>query len=58
MLVRVCCTKSESLSSHFDEAHNRQTTHMRHEDCMEFLVVWRKDMLELYEDYVRPYMLS
>ncbi|KAH0831930.1 hypothetical protein J3R83DRAFT_12814 [Lanmaoa asiatica] len=57
MLVRVCYTKSESLSSHFDEVQNRQTTHLRHEDCMEFLVVWRKDMLELYEDYVCPYTL-
>ncbi|KAG9315912.1 hypothetical protein JVU11DRAFT_3562 [Chiua virens] len=54
MLVRVCYTKSESLSNHFDEVQNRQTTNMRHEDCMEFLVVWRRDMLELYEDYTIP----
>lgn len=56
MLVRVCYTKSESLTSHFDEVQNRQTTHLLHEDCMEFLVVWRKYMLELYEDYVCPYI--
>ncbi|KAF8443073.1 Pleckstrin homology domain-containing protein [Boletus edulis BED1] len=54
MLVRVCYTKSESLTSHFDEVQNRQTTQLRHEDCMEFLVVWRRDMLELYEDYTIP----
>lgn len=58
ILVRVCYTKSESLSNHFDEIQNRQTTHMFHEDCMEFLVVWRRDMLELYEDYVSPYIPS
>ena len=58
MLVRVCYTRSETLPSPFDEAQNRQTTHLRHEDCMEFLVVWRGDMLELYEDYVGPCMLS
>ena len=52
MLIRVCYTKSESLTFHFDEAQNRRTTDLFHEDCMEFLVVWRKDMLELYDDYV------
>ncbi|KAF8555219.1 hypothetical protein OG21DRAFT_1476557 [Imleria badia] len=54
MLVRVCYTKSESLANHFDEAQNRQTTHLRHEECKEFLVVWRNDTLELYEDYTIP----
>ena len=58
MLVRVCYTKSESLATHFNEVQNRQTTNLRHEDCMEFLVVWRRDMLELYEDYVCLCVLS
>lgn len=63
MLVRVSYIKSESLGSSFDEVQNRTTNHLQYEDWAEFMVVWRKDRLELYEDYVchlfpqiRPYI--
>ncbi|KAG2155842.1 uncharacterized protein EDB93DRAFT_1128478 [Suillus bovinus] len=53
MLVRVSYTKSESLPCHFDEVQNR-TTRLRYEDWAEFLVVWRGERLEIYEDYTLP----
>jgi hypothetical protein len=52
MLVRVSYTKSESLPRHFDEVQNRTTPHLRYEDWAEFLVVWRGERLEIYQDYV------
>ncbi|EIW80949.1 hypothetical protein CONPUDRAFT_103997 [Coniophora puteana RWD-64-598 SS2] len=54
MLVRVSYTKSENLSRTFNEHENRVTSHLRYEDWAEFLVVWRKDRIELYEDYSMP----
>lgn len=52
MLVRVSYTKAESLPRHFDEVQNRTTPHLRYEDWAEFLVVWRGERLEIYQDYV------
>ncbi|KAH7921911.1 hypothetical protein BV22DRAFT_1197834 [Leucogyrophana mollusca] len=54
MLVRVSYTKSESLPPGFDEKQNRVTGNLRYEDWAEFLVVWRKDRIEIYEDYSLP----
>ena len=54
MLVRIGHSKSESLGNHFDEKQNRTTSHLRYEDWAEFMVVWRKDRIEIYEDYVCP----
>jgi len=54
MLVRVSYTKSESLPCHFDEVQNRTTPRLRYEDWAEFLVVWRGERLEIYEDYTLP----
>lgn len=54
MLVRVSYTKSESLPRHFDEVQNRTTPHLRYEDWAEFLVVWRGERLEIYQDYTLP----
>ncbi|KIJ64487.1 hypothetical protein HYDPIDRAFT_111813, partial [Hydnomerulius pinastri MD-312] len=54
MLIRVSYTKSESLPVHFDEVQNRMTSHLQYEDWAEFLVVWRKDKIEIYEDYTIP----
>ncbi|KAG2039604.1 hypothetical protein BDR03DRAFT_1008925 [Suillus americanus] len=54
MLVRVSYTKSESLPSHFDEVQNRSTPRLRYEDWAEFLVVWRGERLEIYQDYTLP----
>ncbi|KAH7885352.1 Pleckstrin homology domain-containing protein [Phlebopus sp. FC_14] len=54
MLVRVSYTKTEWLPVNFDETQNRRTSNLRYEDWAEFMVVWRKDRLELYEDYTIP----
>ena len=51
MLVRVSHTDADSVGTAFDENQNRITQHLEYEDWSEFLVVWRKDRLELYEDY-------
>lgn len=54
MLVRVSYTRSESLPCRFDEVQNRITPHLRYEDWAEFLVVWRGERLEIYQDYTLP----
>lgn len=51
MLVRVSHTEANSVGAAFDENQNRITQHLEYEDWSEFLVVWRKERLELYEDY-------
>jgi len=52
MLVRVNYTKSEDIIQ-FDDAINRTTRNLRYEDWAEFLVAWRKDNIEIYQDHVR-----
>lgn len=52
MLVRVSRTDADSVGTAFDENQNRITSHLEYEDWSEFMVVWRKERLELYEDYV------
>ena len=54
MLVRVAYTRSGGLGAAFDENQNRMTTNMRYEEWQEMMVVWRKDRIEIYEDYVGP----
>ncbi|KAK0201660.1 hypothetical protein DFS33DRAFT_1349082 [Desarmillaria ectypa] len=54
MLVRVSYTESESLGPQFDECQHRMTSGLRHEDWAEFMVVWRRDSIEVYEDYTIP----
>ncbi|KAG1742396.1 uncharacterized protein EDB91DRAFT_1279626 [Suillus paluster] len=54
MFVRISHTKSESLPCHFDEVQNRMTPNLNYEDWAEFLVVWRGERLEIYEDYTLP----
>ena len=53
MMVRVTYSKREDLSPKFDDTINRTTRDLHFEDCAEFMVVWRKDLIELYEDHVR-----
>ena len=54
MLVRVAYTKSEGLGAAFDERQNRMTSNIRYEEWQEMMVVWRKNRIEIYEDYVGP----
>jgi hypothetical protein len=52
MVVRIAYCKDRSLGSRFDETQDRSARDMQYEDWAEFMVVWRKDRLELYNDYV------
>ena len=52
MLVRVSYTEEESVTPKFDEAQNRTARDLVYQDWAEFLVAWRHNRLELYEDYV------
>ena len=52
MLVRILYTKCETLSHQFNESINRTTRNLHYEDWAEFLVAWRRDSLEIYEDHV------
>ncbi|TFK52368.1 hypothetical protein OE88DRAFT_1627947 [Heliocybe sulcata] len=53
MIVSVSYSEEELLGPNFDEYQNR-TGRYEYEDMGEFLVAWRKDRLELYEDYHIP----
>jgi hypothetical protein len=53
MLVRVYKTEAKSLHAHFDESMHRVTRDLEFQDWAEFLVAWRRDYIEIYEDYVR-----
>ena len=57
MLMRVCTTKAECLGVHFHESAHRTTRDLQHQDWAEFIVAWRQDFIEIYEDYVgfRPF---
>ena len=57
MLMRVCTTKAECLGVHFHESVHRTTRDLQHQNWAEFIVAWRQDFIEIYEDYVgfRPF---
>lgn len=40
------------MFTHFDESIHRVTRDLKFEDWGEFLVVWRMDRIEVYENYV------
>ena len=52
MVVRVAYCRDESLGPNFDEMQNRSARNLQYEDWTEFMVVWRHDRLELYDDHV------
>ena len=53
MLVRVMHTSLESVGPSFDETQNRTMDKLHCNQWQEYLVVWRKDQIELYQNYVR-----
>ncbi|KAI0051385.1 hypothetical protein FA95DRAFT_1554452 [Auriscalpium vulgare] len=55
MVVRVCYSTEENLGGLFDEQQHRSAQHLQYLDWREFMVVWRKNRVELYEDYTIPY---
>ena len=52
MVVRIAYCRDGSLGPSFDEMQNRSARNLQYEDWTEFVVIWRKDRLELYDDYV------
>jgi hypothetical protein len=52
MLVRVGYTKSESVGPVFDEELSRKTRGIRYEEWAEYIVLWRKDLIQFYEPHV------
>ncbi|TFY53099.1 hypothetical protein EVJ58_g9639, partial [Rhodofomes roseus] len=54
MLVKFSHSEAQSLPSNFDEWHNRTTGHLYNEDWKDYIVIWRKDRLELYKGHAMP----
>ncbi len=54
MVVRVAYCRDGSLAPRFDEMQNLSARNLQYEDWAEFMIVWRNDRLELYDDYVCP----
>lgn len=55
MLVQISYSDTDTLGINFDELKGRATPHIQYYDWSEYVVVWRKDRLELYQNYVRDY---
>lgn len=53
MLVRISYSKTGLIPSHFDEVQHRTTQGLTYEGWGEYMVVWRKTRIEIYENYVR-----
>ncbi|EEB92094.1 hypothetical protein MPER_09448, partial [Moniliophthora perniciosa FA553] len=54
MLVRIISSDLTAVPSSFDEQKHRQTRDLKHEGWGEFMVVWRGDRVEVYENYTIP----
>uniref|UniRef100_A0A0W0EV81 PH domain-containing protein n=1 Tax=Moniliophthora roreri TaxID=221103 RepID=A0A0W0EV81_MONRR len=54
MLVRMISSDLTAVPSSFDEQKHRQTRDLKYEGWGEFMVVWRGDRVELYENYTIP----
>jgi hypothetical protein len=52
MLVRRSHVKSGHVGTYFDAEEAMKLRDLHSYEWKEFLVIWRKDQLELYEDYV------
>ncbi|KAF9527557.1 Pleckstrin homology domain-containing protein, partial [Crepidotus variabilis] len=53
MLVRIDYTESEAITR-YDDNINRTTRDLDFQEWGEFLVVWRKDSIEVYRDHATP----
>ena len=52
MIVRIAYSEDGSVGPRFDEVQSRSARNLLCDDWAEFMVVWRNDRLELYNDYV------
>lgn len=55
MLVKVSYAATETVPAGFDEWRNRTMSHLENWNWEEYIVAWRKDRLELYQNHVRRY---
>ncbi|KAJ7288432.1 Pleckstrin homology domain-containing protein [Mycena rebaudengoi] len=54
MLVRIGYTKTASIGTTFDEEQSRKTRGIRYDEWAEFMVIWRKDLIQFYEPHNVP----
>ncbi|CCM03526.1 uncharacterized protein FIBRA_05660 [Fibroporia radiculosa] len=54
MFVKFAYTEADSLPAHFDEGRNRTASHLYSGRWAEYVVIWRKDRLELYRAHSFP----
>ncbi|KAF8650148.1 hypothetical protein AX16_005383 [Volvariella volvacea WC 439] len=54
MLIRACYSESPQVVKYFDEATHRTTRGLTFLGWGEYLVAWRGDRIEIYDDYVLP----
>ena len=52
MLVRILHSKQDASARYMDETYLAEITEVKQEEWGEFIVVWRRGRIELYEDYV------
>ena len=58
MLVRILHSKQDGFTKYMDETQLAEVTDIRQEEWGEFIVIWRRGRIELYEDYVRVHSVS
>ncbi|TFK28020.1 hypothetical protein FA15DRAFT_678662 [Coprinopsis marcescibilis] len=54
MLVRIAYSKSEDFGPKFDDTVHRTVRDLQFEGWAEYIVAWRKDIIEIYEDHGIP----
>ncbi|KAI0947149.1 hypothetical protein AcV7_009650 [Taiwanofungus camphoratus] len=54
MLVKVSYAATETVPAGFDEWRNRTMSHLESWNWEEYIVAWRKDRLELYQNHSTP----
>ena len=52
MLVRILYSKQDGFARYMDESQFAEITDVKQEEWGEFIAVWRRGRIELYEDYV------
>lgn len=58
MLVRVSYFETDGLPQPFNEEETKKHQESKEEEWAEFLVVWRRRHLELYEEWVRRFHMT
>lgn len=53
MLVRFGYSRDDSLGNVFDDEQSRKTRGIRYAEWAEFMVLWRNDQIQFYEQSVK-----